>query len=153
MSKKYKWEINELSCANSLKESALLILRQRVQCVTTSIKKYFDDESVENLHETRIALRRLRYNMEIFISCFDKAKFIAFYKLVEHLQDMTGTKRDLDVLIVNIKNICIGDNNSKINSILEKAGEQEKKLKESLTLELMKFTHGKALKDFNKMLL
>ena len=109
--------------------------------------------NAENLHETRIAIRRLRYNMEIFISCFNKAKFIAFYQLVEQLQDMTGTKRDLDVLQENIKNICSGENNFKFNSILDQVREKDKQLHESLILELMKFTHSKELKEFNKMLL
>ena len=152
MQKKFKWEIKELSAGNSLKESAELILRQRLQTLNAAIKKFFEEENVDNLHEVRIALRRLRYNMEIFISCFNKTKFINFYELVEHLQDLTGSKRDLDVFTENIKTICNGEINSKINSVLEKVGEKNKELTDSLILELMKFTHSRELKDFTKII-
>jgi CHAD domain-containing protein len=153
MPKKFKWEIKELTAGNSLKESAELILQQRLQTLNIAIKKFFEEETVDNLHEVRIALRRLRYNMEIFISCFNKTKFINFYELVEHLQDLTGSKRDLDVLNQNIKTICNGEMNSKINSVLEKVGEKNKELTDSLILELMKFTHSRELKDFTKMII
>ena len=90
--------------------------------------------------------------MEIFISCFDKDKFIPFYQLVGHLQDLTGTKRDLDVLAENIKSISGGEKNTAANSFLKKVEAKNNELKDSLTLELMKFTHSKELKDFEKML-
>lgn len=152
MPKKYKWEIKGLSEDKSLKLSARLALQQRLKILTLSIKKFFDEETVENLHSVRIALRRVRYNMEIFISCFYKDKFIAFYELVEHLQDMTGTKRDLDVLAENIKNISGGEKDSKADSFLKKVEEKNNALKDTLKLELMKFTHSRELKDFKKML-
>ena len=152
MPKKYKWEIKELSAGKSLKVSAKIALRQRMQSLASAIKKFGDEDTVENLHEIRIALRRLRYNMEIFISCFNKGRFIAFYQLVEHLQDLTGTKRDIDVLAENIKNICNDKNNPEVNSFLQNVEAKDNQLRESLTLELMKFTHSKELKDFSKML-
>jgi CHAD domain-containing protein len=152
MPKKYKWEVKGLSAGKSFEESAKLVLQQRLQSLTKSVKKFFEEESVDNLHEIRIALRRLRYNMEIFIECFDKDKFITFYELVEHLQDLTGTKRDLDVLAENIKNICNGGKNSSANAFLKKVEAKTEVLKESLKLELMKFTHSKELKEFDKLL-
>ncbi|MGA7723362.1 MAG: CHAD domain-containing protein [Ignavibacteriaceae bacterium] len=153
MPKKFKWEIKELSAGNSLKESARLILQQRLKTLNSAIKIFFEEETVDNLHQVRIALRRLRYNMEIFISCFNKTKFINFYELVEHLQDLTGSKRDLDVLTDSIKIICNGEMDSKINSVLEKIGEKNKELTASLILELMKFTHSRELKEFTKMII
>ena len=153
MPKNRKWEIIGLSADKSLKISARLTLQQRLQSVTLSIKFFFEEETPENLHEIRIALRRLRYNMEIFISCFDKNKFIAFYQIIEHLQDMTGTKRDLDILAENIRNIDNGNIYSKTNSFLKRIEMKNNWFKDSLTLELMKFTHSKELKDFSKMLL
>jgi len=152
MTKKYKWEIKGLSGDKSLKASAKLVLQKRLQSVNSAIKKFFEDESVDNLHEIRISLRRLRYNMEIFISCFDKDKFNDFYIIVGQLQDLTGTKRDLDVLAENIKNISNGSNDPKANSFLKKVEAKNNALNESLKLELMKFTHSDELKNFDKML-
>ncbi|MDR3628600.1 MAG: CHAD domain-containing protein [Ignavibacteriaceae bacterium] len=151
MTKKYKWEIKGLSAGKSFKTSAKIILQRRLKSLTNTIKKFLNEETSENLHQIRIALRRLRYNMEIFISCFDKEIFIAFYQEVAKLQDMTGTKRDLDVLADNVKSFSSGGKD--VDSFLGEVEEKNRKLKDELTLELMKFTHGSELKDFNKMIL
>jgi CHAD domain-containing protein len=152
MPKKYKWEVKGLSDDKSLNASAKLVLQQRLKSLISAIKKYFEDESVENLHEVRIALRRLRYVMEIFISCFNQEKFITFYTLVEHLQDLTGAKRDLDVLAENIKNISNSSKDNGVNSFLKEIEAKINLLKQTLKLELMKFTHSKELKEFKKLL-
>jgi CHAD domain-containing protein len=151
MTRKYKWEIKDLSADKSFKASAKLVLQQRLKSLTNAIKKFLNEETSENLHQIRIALRRLRYNMEIFLSCFDKETFIAFYQEVAKLQDMTGTKRDLDVLADNVKSFSSGGKD--VDSFLGEVEEKNKRLKDELTLELMKFTHGSGLKDFNKMIL
>jgi CHAD domain-containing protein len=152
MPKNYKWEIKNLSAGKSLKSSGRMALQQRLKSLEASIKKYFDEETVENLHEIRIALRRLRYGMELFISCFDEKKFVAFYQLVEQLQDLTGAKRDLDVLAENIKNIYNDGKDSEAKRMLKKVGVKSNELHESLRLELMKFVHSKELKEFEKLL-
>lgn len=152
MPKKYKWEIKNLSAGKSLKSSARTALKQRLESLEESIKKYFDEESVENLHEIRIALRRLRYGMELFISCLDEKKFEAFYGLVEQLQDLTGTKRDLDVLAENIINNYNDVKDSGREKLLKKVDLKRHELHESLRLELMKFVHSAELKSFDKLL-
>jgi len=151
MHKKYKWEIKDLSAAKSFKISAKIVLEQRIKSSLAAVRKFFNEETPENLHEIRIALRRLRYNMEVFVSCFDRETFIAFYQSVERLQDMTGVKRDLDVLEENVKSLSGGG----IESEKLVAGIVEKKdiLKDELTIELMKFMHGSELKDFYKQIL
>lgn len=149
---KRKWEIDKLKNTKQFKKSANLILKDRIESLLTFTKKYFNDLSVENLHDVRIALRRVRYSMELFIVCFDKKIFIKFYNKVQHLQDLSGNVRDIDISIENI-NSLVNDNNIKIdNAIILKAKEKKILLEEKFRLELMKFTLSKVLKDFLKLI-
>lgn len=149
---KRKWEIDKLKNTKQFKKSANLILQDRIESLLTFTKKYFNDLSVENLHDVRIALRRVRYSMELFIVCFDKKIFIKFYNKVQLLQDLSGNVRDVDISIENI-NSLVNDNNIKIdNAIILKAKEKKILLEEKFRLELMKFTLSKVLKDFLKLI-
>jgi len=146
-----KWEIEGLNNHKLFCDSAKIILKERTDHLTSTIIKFFENETVENLHQVRIALRRVRYNMELFISCFDKKKFLALYKLVEYLQDYSGKIRDLDVLHLNMNSLK--DEKIRVTkTIFRRIGEEKEKLNENLKLELMKFTHSKALSNFQKLL-
>lgn len=146
-----KWEIPGLNSHKQFCDAARIILSERIEYLISSIKKFFEKESVENLHQVRIALRRVRYNMELFISCFDKKKFLIFYKQVEFLQDFSGRIRDLDVLIQNMNSLK--EKKIRVTKNIYKAiGEERNKLNENLKLELMIFTHSKALSNFQKLL-
>ena len=148
---KRKWEIDKLKNTKQFKKSANLILQDRIESLLTFTKKYFNDLSVENLHDVRIALRRVRYSMELFIVCYDKKIFIKFYNKVQLLQDLSGNVRDIDISIENI-NSLVNDNNIKIdNAIILKAKEKKILLEEKFRLELMKFTLSKVQKDFFKL--
>jgi CHAD domain-containing protein len=146
-----KWEIQGLNNHKLYCDSAKIILKERLDHLTSAIIKFFENETVENLHQVRIALRRVRYNMEIFIFCFDKKKFLAFYKRVESLQDFSGKIRDLDILTQNMNSL----KEEKIRvtkTVFKRIEEQKENLNENLKLELMKFTHSKALSNFQKLL-
>lgn len=149
---KRKWEIEKLKVTKQFKKSADLILRNRIESLLSYTDKYFKNLSVENLHDVRIALRRVRYSMELFIICYDKKIFIKFYNKVQILQDLSGNVRDVDISLENINYLVI-DNHIKIdNDIILKANEKKILLEEKFKLELMKFTLSKILKDFLKQL-
>jgi len=149
---KRKWEIEKLKDSKQFKKSANLILSNRIESLLSSTDKYFKDLSVENLHDVRIALRRVRYSMELFIICYDRKIFIKFYNKVQLLQDLSGSVRDVDISLENINSLVI-DNQIKIdNEIIAKAKEKKIILEENFKLELMKFTLGKVLKDYLKQL-
>jgi CHAD domain-containing protein len=147
-----KWEIKELDINASFSDSAKIILYNRLNNLLESINLFFKEETVENLHDVRIALRRLRYNMELFIDCFDKKKFSTFYKKVKQLQDLSGLLRDLDVLIMNINVLITKDKINISNKVFKKIDEKRTGLKVNIKLELMKFTHSKAFKNFSSYL-
>jgi CHAD domain-containing protein len=149
---KRKWEIEKLKVTKQFKKSADLILRNRIESLLSYTDKYFKNLSVENLHDVRIALRRVRYSMELFIVCYDKKIFIKFYNKVQILQDLSGNVRDVDISLENI-NYLVTDNHIKIdNDIILKANEKKILLEEKFKLELMKFTLSRILKDFLKQL-
>lgn len=146
-----KWEIKGLDARKTLCESAKVILAERINYLLAEVGNFFNEETVENLHKTRIALRRVRYNMELFKACFDKKKFLIFYKRIEFLQDISGKVRDLDVLKQNM--IAIKEEKIKVTkAVFKKIGEKKENLKENFKLELMKFIHSKALSNFQKLL-
>ncbi len=152
MMKNKKWKIKGLKNDTPLSETSRIVLRQKLNGVLSSIKKYFTNTSPDNLHNLRIALRRLRYNLEIFITCFDEKEIILFYQKVENLQDVTGNLRDLDVLSENIELNSAPGENDKIKLLSEKVEIQKKELFDGLKLSLMEFLHSKNLKEFKKMI-
>ena len=152
MSKTKKWEIGGIKKRQSICNASKIILKTRLDHLINKIDGYFNERNVENLHDIRIALRRVRYNMELFIICFDRKIFLRFYSIIENLQDFSGLVRDLDVFKENISSL-ISEEQVKISPlVLTKVEEKRKTLENKLELELMKFLHSKSLKDFNKLL-
>ena len=149
---KRKWEIEKLKNSKQFKKSANIILKNRIESLLYFIDKYFKNFTVENLHDIRIAIRRVRYSMELFFVCYDHKVYIKFYNKVQLLQDLSGSVRDIDVLLENINSI-ISENLLKVdNEVVNKAKEKKNILEEKFKLELMKFTLSKILKDFLKQI-
>jgi CHAD domain-containing protein len=149
---KRKWEIEKLKDSKTFKKSANLILTNRIESLLLCINNYFKDLSVESLHDVRIALRRVRYCMELFIVCYDKKIFTKFYNNVQLLQDLSGNVRDVDISLENYSSL-VNEDNIKINEeVILKANQKKMALEENFKLELMKFTLSKVLKDFLKQL-
>ena len=152
MSKKRKWEIEALKKNKSLNGIAKTILNNRIDSFLEAVIRYFENNTVENLHDVRISIRRVRYSMELFLICFEKKLFLRFYSRVEKLQDLSGSVRDLDVLLENVKALtdkgAIKSNPDLINQVLNKKSE----LEESFKYDMMKFLHSKVFKDFTKAL-
>jgi hypothetical protein len=57
-----------------------------------------DPANVEELHNMRIAAKRLRYTMELFAPVFDK-EFAQTLKVVEDIQERLGAIHDADVIV------------------------------------------------------
>lgn len=152
MTKIKTWEIKELSRKENLVSSAKIILQNRLENLLKSISSYFNEINEKNLHKLRIALRRLRYPMEVFIKCFNRKKYLSFYKIISSLQESSGFVRDLDVLKQNLETYNKTDNSKfeeiNLNKIIVKKGQLQSKFK----IELMKFIHSKELKEFKKII-
>jgi len=152
MSKTKPWEISKLSIKQNLTPSAKIILRQRLESFLSSLNLYLSEINSENLHQVRISLRRLRYPMEVFLKYFDRKKYWSFYKIVSSLQDLSGEVRDLDILKQNLNIYCNKDTSKTEEINLSKIDIKKEQFQSNLKLELMKFIHGKELKDFKKLI-
>ena len=152
MPKKRKWKYKGVDDKTSFSDAGSIILKHRCDILKKSINLYLKHNSAENLHEIRIAIRRLRYNMEVFSYCFDKKKFLIFYNIVEQLQDLTGKRRDLDVLLVNLKNLSVISGIEVNEKFFDTVRNEQNMLNDTLKLEFFQYLHGNELKGFVKML-
>lgn len=149
---KKKWQIENLDGMLPYCQSANVVLKNRLSQVQDDIKQYFISESVEGLHRIRISLRRLRYSMELFVSCYERKKFMILYKQVTNLQDLSGKVRDLDVMKENV-GILINKEKVRVSKkVLLKVNDIKDEFQAQLKLDLMKFMHSKAVKNFEKLL-
>lgn len=80
-----------------LRDSApvILIRLQEMYDWSTAIR---DPQRVDELHNMRIAAKRLRYTMEIFSPCFGR-EFSRALSRVEEIQERIGAIHDCDVLV------------------------------------------------------
>ncbi len=152
MSKKRKWEIESLKKTKSFITTAKTVLNDRIDTFLETVIRYFEDSSVENLHDVRISLRRVRYSMELFLICFEKKQFVRFYNKIEKLQDLSGSVRDLDVLLENVKSLLDQGKIKALPELNERVILKKSELEETFKFDLMKFLHSKNFKDFTKAL-
>lgn len=151
MSKK-KWQIENLDDKLPYCKAANFVLKNRLNQVQVDIKEYFSKESVEGLHRIRISLRRLRYSMELFISCYDRKKFMILYDIVTDLQDLSGKVRDFDVMTENM-GILLNKEKVKISkNVFSKVEDIRSEFYIKLKLDLMEFIHSKGVKCFEELL-
>jgi CHAD domain-containing protein len=61
-----------------------------------------DLSSLENLHELRLAAKKLRYAMEIFAPCFQKSYRTLLYPPVKALQDRLGRINDVHEIAIRL---------------------------------------------------
>ncbi len=142
-----KWKISKLRNSKKLKSIANLILRQRVNTVLDLFDKYLSNKTIENLHDVRIGLRRVRYNLELFLVCYDELLFSKFYNKIEKLQNLSGEVRDLDVLLLNLEKLKASAVEIE-DIIIDKVKENRANLENELINQIEKFLNSKALKQF-----
>lgn len=149
---KKKWQIDKLDNDLKFSEASRIIMKNRLDQALEDINNYLTIETVESLHRVRISLRRFRYSMELFISCFDSKKFMILYKKVTKLQDLSGSVRDFDVMEENINSLVKKESIKIPKKVLKKVDEIRHESKVELNRELKKFTSSKAVMNFAELL-
>ncbi len=152
MAKTKKWEIKKLQRKHSLKKSSQIVLKNRLNTVTKSVAKYLADKSVENLHSMRIAIRRLRYGLEIFLVCFEKKNYLAFYDLIVDLQDQSGLVRDMDILLENINRLKTEGGIENLIDMEKEIISKRNILTKELEIKLRQFLQNEIVRDFKVIL-
>lgn len=152
MAKTKKWEIKKLQKKHSLKKTSQIVLKNRLNAVTKSVIKYLADKSVENLHSMRIAIRRLRYGLEIFLVCFERKNYLVFYDLIVGLQDQSGLVRDLDILLENINRLKTEGGVKNLTDMEKEIINKKEILAKELEIKLRRFLENEIVKDFKILL-
>lgn len=81
----------------SLRSNAPLMLHTRLEELYQFAPYISDPTKVDELHNMRIASKRLRYTMEIFQPCFPGKDFGKLYDQVKSVQEQIGEIHDRDV--------------------------------------------------------
>ncbi len=81
----------------ALADNAPLILHTRLEEFYHFAPFITDPANVEELHNMRIAAKRLRYTLEIFAPCFSGKEFGKIYDAVKAIQEQIGEIHDADV--------------------------------------------------------
>lgn len=148
---KKKWKIDKLRYSKHLLKIANSIMLNRFDNLLYYVDEYFKTNDIEPLHNVRIALRRVRYNMELFLVCYEKKLFMRLYNKIEKLQDLSGSVRDLDVFLENINSIR--NDNVEVSEELEyKIKEKKEILQKEFEKELNRFIKSRTLKSFYKII-
>lgn len=83
----------------SLLSNAPLMLHTRLEELYQFSSFISDPARVEELHNMRIAAKRLRYTLEIFAPCFTGKEFTKLYDQVKSVQEQIGEIHDRDVRV------------------------------------------------------
>jgi len=79
-------------------QAAALTVRARAEeLFAASSADVLDTGDIEQVHDMRVASRRLRAVLEIYAPCFDREQFRAVLADVKALADALGARRDPDV--------------------------------------------------------
>jgi CHAD domain-containing protein len=80
-------------------EAAARILEVRAGELLAHSDGVLDMHEIENLHDMRVATRRLRAALEIFAPCLERGRYREVLKEVKAIADALGERRDRDVAI------------------------------------------------------
>lgn len=92
-------EVPGFDCGEEFAAAAARIVSVRAEEVFAHADGVLDLDEPENLHDMRVATRRLRAALEICEACFPPKRFRKALKRVKRLADALGERRDLDVEI------------------------------------------------------
>ena len=81
----------------SLRSNAPLMLHTRLEELYQFAPYISDPAKVTELHNMRIAAKRLRYTLEIFAPCFTGKEFTKLYDQAKSIQEQIGEIHDRDV--------------------------------------------------------
>lgn len=87
-------------------EAAARTVRARAEeLFAISSADVLDTEDIEQVHDMRVASRRLRAVLEIYSPCFDRERFRAVLADVKALADALGARRDPDVQLAALESL------------------------------------------------
>lgn len=97
-------KVKGIQCSASVVDNARKIIEVRLQEMLFFGKHAGDPERIEEIHNLRIAAKRLRYTLEMFRFAFPK-KLNGMIAEVKEIQEHIGDMRDADVMIARVSEI------------------------------------------------
>lgn len=86
-------------------DAAVRVLDVRAAELFAHAEHVLDVSDIERVHAMRVATRRLRAVLEVFASCFPKARHRRVLAEVKALADALGARRDPDVQISALQDV------------------------------------------------
>jgi len=147
-----KWFVTGIKINNSYYNEGKRVLRQKLDHVLSNIDNYLRSHDVEDLHQLRISIRRLRYPLEIFINFFPKKLFWNFYNKINKLQDSTGHGRDLDVMIMRLSKFQDEYNIKLPQELFDNLKNQREQYYSEIDTELIELLQDPILEEVKEMI-
>lgn len=92
-------QVPGLDCDEPFGLAAARAVGVRAEEVFAYTEGVLDTENIEQLHDMRVASRRLRAALEVFRPCFPEKSYKAAMKRLQALAGALGERRDRDVAI------------------------------------------------------
>ena len=131
--------------------SAERVVAVRVAEVFAHSEGVLDLDEIENLHDMRVATRRLRAALEVFAPCFPAKRHRKALKRVKKLADALGERRDRDVAIeflVGFAGEAPEADRAAVEALIERLRQEQRQANEALA----PFLTAKRLKKLRRRL-
>ena len=124
-----------LSADDSYAEAAARTVGVRADELVEYSNGVLDTATIENLHDMRVATRRLRAALEVFEPCFPAKPYRRALRDVKPLADALGERRDRDVTIAGLRGfgaeMPVADQRG-INALVEVLGAEQREANDRL---------------------
>ncbi|MFH0733657.1 MAG: CHAD domain-containing protein [bacterium] len=148
---KKKWLIKKLNKKLSFSKAAKLIVNKKLDELFFNINIFLKDDGVENLHNVRNSIRRVRYILEVVYPCFPQEELLNFYAKLKSLQDLLGEARDLDVIMEKLKFISSTYSSQIDESIYKDMISKRKSFSQQISIALIEFMKSDLINKFHKI--
>jgi CHAD domain-containing protein len=131
--------------------AAARVIEVRASEVFEHSEGVLDVESIEPLHDMRVATRRLRAALEVFEPCFPVKRHRKALKRVKALADALGERRDADVAIEFLQSFladAADADRAKVEALIERLREEQREANEAL----VPYVERKRLKKLRRRL-
>lgn len=144
-----------VNAGGSLGENAPLMLHVRLEELYHFAPYISDPDRVEELHNMRIAAKRLRYTLEVFAVCFPASAYNPIYGPIKEVQERIGDIHDCDVRVPLIEEFLAKHSHARpeIRVGLEKLAANERARREQLYRDFIRYWDGLASDNYRRKFL
>ena len=110
--------VKGIRCDAEVAESARLIIETRLEEMLSFAPWVDDMANIEEIHNLRIAAKRLRYSLELFRFALPSTAG-GLIDEVKEIQEQIGTMRDADVMVARVTSLLADDAGLRTERLLE----------------------------------